>query len=222
MATSSTDNSVGPRLRVETPERIGPAVVRELVGLLANPRPIRSPVPVLWREVVAVSARPGVGGRRNRAPRGVDSEATRELRELLGTPQIYRHKRVRVEVYEHTPHGNGIVAVRMSDKDVQNGETALGQARTILEMCDRKGLRPRRVVVSLNCNSTIEYEDRLDWAMIRHGAEAGWLTWVAYREPDRVSRNELAARTFFRDLKELGISLWLGETGRAVDLDDPS
>jgi hypothetical protein len=196
------------------------AVARELTGLLGWAPIIRPSVRVEAQDVVVVTARPGTGGRRRRAPRGVDSEATRELRTLLGQPTVLRHAGTTVEVYEIDAEGTGLVGVRLSSQDVQHGETALGQAKGILDMCDAKGLRPRKLVVSLRCNSTVEYEDRVDWALVREGADGGWLRWVAYREADRVSRNDLAAKMFFRDLRRLKVDLWLAATGRIIDLDN--
>lgn len=223
-STESDQRSVsgGDRLSVDVRRRVGPDVARTLASILADPPPIRVPVTVDWEQVVPMTARPGVGGRRVRPPRGVDSEATREVRELLGEPQIQRHRRSRVELYTYDTTGTGVVAVRLSSMDVQNGETALGQARSIIQMCERNELRPRYVVVALNSNSTLEYEDRTDWAVIRQGAAEGWLRWVGYREPERVSRNALAARLFFRDLRGYDIQLWMADSGGLVDFDDPT
>jgi hypothetical protein len=57
------------RLSVGVRRRVGPETARTLASILADPPPIRVPVAVDWEQVVPMTARPGVGGRRARPPR---------------------------------------------------------------------------------------------------------------------------------------------------------
>jgi len=129
---------------------------------------------------------------------------------------------MRLEVYDYEADGDGVVLVRLSSQDIQNGETALGQARGVFEFCRRLDLTPRHVLVMLNCGSKVAYEQRVDWQLLRDGARLGWLRWVAVREADRVSRNEVAAALFYRDIKAYDLRLYMSDLGRQVNLDDPA
>ena len=209
-------------VRVDVTTRSDAETVRRLVGILrAKPR-LRIEMPASVPEADPVSAVAGRGGRRRSVPRGVDREATRALRETLGEPTVYRRFGMRLEVFEVEPDGDGAILVRLSSRDVQKGETALGQVTEVFDMCRRQELRPRKVLVMLRCEASATYEKRFDWAMVRDDADSGWLRWVALREADRISRNRESAPRLHRDLELRDIGLYLAVQGRAIDLGDPN
>ena len=78
---------------------------------------------------------------------------------------------MRLEVFEAEPDGDGAILVRLSSRDVQKGETALGQVTEVFDMCRRQELRPRKVLVMLRCEASATYEKRFDWAMVRDDAD---------------------------------------------------
>jgi hypothetical protein len=118
--------------------------------------------------------------------------------------------------------GDGIVSSRLSSADVAKGETALGQVRTILDFCERQGLRPRWVTVSIRTTGSLDYEDRADIAFTRACIYQGTIRWAAWRDVDRLSRQTLSAQQYYRLLQDHGIDLYFVTHGGKVNWTDPS
>lgn len=130
---------------------------------------------------------------------------------------------MRLERYVMHADGDGVVFVRLSSRDIQEGETAFGQVRTVLEMCDRNRLRPRWILASnaeLHVEGALRESDPLGLGLWRD-ADEGWLSGVAARGDDRISRNPSASPLFPDELQRRKIGFWLDNLGGYANLEGP-
>lgn len=161
--------------------------------------------------------RPNGGGRTPSALPFTGTSATEELIRELGQPQIEVDRRVQLLIWEDDPAGDGIVDARLSGRELQGGETAMGQVHPQREMAGRLGLRPRLIVVSINNSGQRRYENRPDFRIIEEAIELGWCRWVAWRDPDRIARDVLPAETFYDLLRCRNVTLHLSDRGGPID-----
>jgi hypothetical protein len=161
--------------------------------------------------------RPGTGGRMPRQSAYAQTEATAELYEELGPPRVSVVSGTTLMVWDVSEDGDGLIAARLSSRDLQGGETAMGQVHGGRELAKRFDLKPRRIVVTINNSGAKDYEDRPDFELIEQDILSGGVRWVAWRDPDRIAREEHAFFTFLRLMKRSGSTLYLANLGRAVD-----
>jgi DNA invertase Pin-like site-specific DNA recombinase len=185
--------------------------------LLAASPPGVLRAPPRWADIMSGAARPGTGGRRKRVDFGFEIEATRELRERYGQPDEHSSGRTLLLVWSMDPDGEGIVAARLSSTDVQKGETALGQIHNGLALAAGHALKPAIAVVALRTSGGLAYDQRPDLDFIRDSVATRGLSWICYREPDRVARDQHAAYSFYKFLEDTGTDLYLCSLGRRVD-----
>jgi len=195
------------------------SLVETLVGK-ATPRLVR-PLP-RWEDIVSAVARPGTGGRRKRVDVGFEIEATRELRERYGAPQELPYRGSLLLIWEMDDDGDGIIAARLSSQDVQKGETAMGQIHNGIALAATHRLKPACAVVAMRTSGGADYDDRLDFTFIRDRIATQSLSWVAYREPDRIARELHSAHSFYKFLRDTRTDLYLCSLGRKVDWNSQS
>jgi DNA invertase Pin-like site-specific DNA recombinase len=207
------------------PERQLAAVnlVEVLRGLGDRPMGRRikpGPGTIDWSALVSRAARPGTGGRHRRVHRTFQLEATRELREELGEPEVARVKAARFEVWQLDATGDGMIVGRLSGADLQQGETAFGQVHACRELCRRLDLRPKYLAVGTLVDVTISYEERPDFRFIRDRVASEGIGWVMYREIERVGRETGLLHRFFTYVRDAGVRLYTTDLGRAVNWDN--
>jgi DNA invertase Pin-like site-specific DNA recombinase len=121
-------------------------------------------------------------------------------------------------VFMVDPDGDGVIAARLSNRDIQNGETALGQVHPALDAAKQLGLRPRLIVVSTGLSGGNRLSDRPDLELLEEEILGGRCRWVWFRGVDRISRRPQVFYTFVDLLETAGVALYLTEIpGRAVD-----
>jgi hypothetical protein len=190
----------------------------EFVDILTSrPGPHGPAFEVRWELDVTSLARPGTGGRQPSTTRSFEIEATRAVRDWLGEPTDHTFRGALLHVWEIPDGDDGIIAARLSGQDVQNHETVFGQVHGLLEICERRALKPRYLIASMRNSGMLDYERRLDFAFIRERVLAGDCSWVAYFKADRIARQILSANLFYRFLQDTGTGLFLEEIGREVD-----
>jgi len=113
--------------------------------------------------------------------------------------------------------GTGIVLARLSSRDIQHGETAMGQIHPARELCSDLGLVPRLLIVTTNNGGGRDYEERPDFDLVGRSLAAGWCEWVMWRDTGRIAREPLPAELFYRRLRDGGADLYLTRLGRRVD-----
>lgn len=161
--------------------------------------------------------RPGVGGRRPRVSAGFQSQATMQLREDLGEPELHSAGGAQLLVWLVDEQGDGMICARLSAQDIQKGETAMGQVHVTRELADRLELRPKYILVGMNMSGKQAFDRRLDFAFIQDKIASEGLSWVAFRHPDRIARHQLPAELFYNYLESTGTELYLCAFGRRVD-----
>jgi len=174
----------------------------------------------------AARARPGRGGRQPRLKASAETEATGELRELLGEPDSYANAGTRVQRYlvERArpdsgilhPDGDGMFIGRLSAYDIQKGETIMGQVHGQRQMGEQQRLRPREILITTNNSGFNAYKDRADFNIVRDEIAAGRVKWVAWRAPERIGRALLPTLQFYDLLEKTGTDLYLTSLGRKV------
>jgi DNA invertase Pin-like site-specific DNA recombinase len=147
------------------------------------------------------------------------TSATAELIEEFGMPRFVASAGVQLRIWEIDPRGDGLIVARLSGKDVQGGETAMGQVHALRALAHTCEIAPRAIVVGCNNPGPSRYELRPDFAYVEHAIEAGWCRWVAWRDADRIGRSELSLALFYDLLRRTRTALYLTELGRAVDWD---
>jgi hypothetical protein len=152
-----------------------------------------------------------------RATTMTQTAATADLYAELGHPHTTSHHGTTMMVFEVDPRGDGIIAARLSKSDLQGGETAMGQVHGLRDLARRLELTPRKIVVTVNNGGAKDYEDRPDFALIEQEILGGKVRWVGWRDPDRISRDELSFFMFLKLLKRSESTLYLSSIGRAVD-----
>lgn len=138
------------------------------------------------------------------------------------TPSLSRPSTRLFMRWELDAGGDGIVSSRLSSADVAKGETALGQLQAILDFCDRKGLRPRWVTVSIpHARQPRPRGSR------RHRVRSG----VHPSQDHRVGRVARCRSTltpdaeraqYYRLLQDHGLALYFVTHGRKVNWTDPA
>lgn len=161
--------------------------------------------------------RPGAGGRLPRSSPFTGTSATADLIRELGQPQIEVHGSTQLLLWPVDPTGDGIILGRLSGREVEGGETAMGQVHPLRALADRLELRPRLIVMGIQNSGMRPYADRPDFALIEEAIAHGWCRWVAWRGPDRIARDVLPAETFYDVLRRHDVALYLQALGRAVD-----
>jgi hypothetical protein len=131
---------------------------------------------------VSSLARPGTGGRQPSIARGFEIEATREVRDRLGEPTDHTFRGALLHVWEIPGGEDGIIAARLSGQDVTKHETVFGQIHGLLDICERRALKPRFLIASMRNSGHRTYATRLDFSFIRDRVHAGQCSWVAYLE----------------------------------------
>jgi hypothetical protein len=145
------------------------------------------------------------------------STATAELYREFGPPHETVVNGTRMLVWLVDADGDGILAARLSTRDVQQGETAMSQVHEEREVMKRTDRRARLIVVTTENDSASSFDDRPDFRLIRDEIYAGRCRWVCFRDVDRVARKPLPRYSFFELLSETQTDLYLSELGRAVD-----
>ena len=161
--------------------------------------------------------RPGAGGRLPRSSPFTGTSATADLIRELGQPQLEVHGSTQLLLWPVDPTGDGIILGRLSGREVEGGETAMGQIHPLRAMSERLELRPRLIVMSVHNSGMRPYADRPDFALVEQAISLGWCRWVAWRGPDRIARDVLPAETFYDRLRRDGVGLYLHGLGRLVD-----
>ena len=105
--------------------------------------------------------------------------------------------------------GDGIIDARLSGRDIQNGETAMGQVHPALEGAHARGLVPRMIIVTNDNSGGLAYEDRCDFELIEQEIYAGRCRWVWFRDVKRLIRNVTPFYRFRDLLISTGTDLWL-------------
>jgi hypothetical protein len=172
-----------------------------------------------WRDPLTRVGRPSGGGRTPPALPFTSTSATEELIRELGQPHIEVDSPVQLLIWEDNPDGDGVLAARLSGRELQGGETAMGQVHPQREMARRLGVRPRLIIVSINNSGQRRYENRPDFRIIEEAIGLGWCRWVAWRNPDRIAREVLPAELFYDLLRRQDVGLLLSERGGEVDWD---
>ena len=192
----------------------------------SSERPVKKPVRALPSRAMSTPAQQGVPagrvgtGGRNRTPQlHTQTAATAELMELLPSPpEVRRLGPARMLVFMVDPEGDGVIVARLSNRDIQNGETALGQVHAALDAAKQLGLRPRLIVVSTGLSGGNRLSDRPDLELLEEEILGGRCRWVWFRGVDRISRRPQVFYTFVDLLETAGVALYLTEIpGRAVD-----
>lgn len=161
--------------------------------------------------------RPGTGGQMPLAVPFTQASATEELVRELGPPRLLGQLRV----WSVNPKGDGILFARLSGRDVKGGETAMGQVAPLRELAASLGLVPRLITVSCSNSGARRYEQRPDFRLAEQAIlEERWCRWVAWRNADRIARDDLPLALFYDLLKQTGTGLYLADLGRAIDWED--
>jgi DNA invertase Pin-like site-specific DNA recombinase len=163
-----------------------------------------------------VNARAGLGGRQPLTSPHTFTSATTGLIEELGQPRHLSAGGSHLLVWTDQPDGDGIVFARLSGREVQHGETAMGQIHPARELCDRLGLAARLLVVSVNNTGARDFEERPDFGIATEAIEVGWCRWTMWRDIARLAREPLPQELYLRRMRETGTELYLTRLGRAV------
>lgn len=116
------------------------------------------------------------------------ADATRELYDRLGTCER-RVVKGSVILRWDLGEGDGIAVARKSTDETQGGETIGAQLDSVLRYCDAAQLKPRIVVAVLNLSGQAHFNDRHDFAEVFEAFSRGEITWVVYKDVDRIARS---------------------------------
>jgi hypothetical protein len=166
--------------------------------------------------------RPGSGGRQAPLRAYTLTTATAQLYEQFGEPVVSRHGDALMQIWVINPEGDGMIGARLSSRDVQNGETAMGQVHPAMAMARERGLEPRLVVVTTENSGGLAYDQRCDFELIEREIFAGRCRWVWYRDVKRLIRNVSPFYRFRDLLLETDTHLWLTDyaaRGKPIDWD---
>lgn len=168
------------------------------------------------------SHRPGTGGRQKPLRAYSETTATAELYEKYGEPFISKHGDATMMVWLVDAEGDGIIGARLSTRDVQKGETALGQVHPALEASQNRKLKPKWIVVTTENSGGLPYDERCDFELIEREIYAGRCRWVWFRDVRRLIRNVSPFYRFRDTLLETNTDLWLTDyahRGGPIDWD---
>jgi len=186
------------------------ACAAHLVALLGGHASSPPPTvvhPVLEAAPVTVG-RPGGGGRKRRTARNTVTGVLNELDARYGPgKELRKHKHI-LRFFEIDPQGNGALMARLSGNDITSGETVAGQLEVQHEMAARHGLRPRWVIVELNADRNVTYEQRMGFALVRDLMAMRGLEWVSWRGIDRIARDQMTNMGFCRWLEKKELRLY--------------
>lgn len=161
--------------------------------------------------------RPGSGGRQKNISAFTPTSATEELYRAHGEPRIEHHSGAVMMTWLVDESGDGLIQARLSSRDLQGGETAMGQVHPLVSLVEQLGRKPRMIVVTVNNTGARHFEDRPDFQLAKQEIAAGNVRWVAWREPDRIAREETPFFVYRDLLRDTGTELILGNLGRVVD-----
>jgi DNA invertase Pin-like site-specific DNA recombinase len=123
---------------------------------------------------------------------------------------------------EPAARGAGIIVGRLSSREMQNGETVLGQILDCWQMAKQHHLPVSEIIVCTNYKSELGYSERPDFQRILDKIAIGECHWVGFREPDRVARKIVVSFSLYEELQQQGVELWLPQLGRPVDWENDS
>jgi DNA invertase Pin-like site-specific DNA recombinase len=160
----------------------------------------------------------GAGGRQSKSTPYSQTSATADLIALLGLPEERSYGACKMLVWVNDPAGDGIIVARLSDRDIQSGETAMSQVHGAFENAKRLGLTPRLIIVCTNLSGANMFRDRPDLQLITEEIDRRRCRWVHFRGVDRIARRAYVFYQFIEMLMGAGTKLYLNEiSGRAVD-----
>jgi DNA invertase Pin-like site-specific DNA recombinase len=162
-------------------------------------------------------SRPGTGGRIPRALPFTGTTATAELIERLGLPVDEPAQGCQMLRFDSDPDGDGLILARLSGRELQGGETAMGQVHACLELAKKEGLRPRAIIVTIRNSGARSFDDRPDMQLVRRAIDEGWCQWVAWRDPIRLARELMPAEQFYELLRKTETRLYFASFGRETN-----
>ncbi len=173
--------------------------------------------PVLEAAPVTVG-RPGQGGRRRATPLNTLAGVLNELDARYGAGKEMREHGHILRFFEIDSDGDGALMARLSGNDINKGETIAAQLDVQHEMTRSLGLRPRWVIVELNADRNVAYEQRMGFALVRDLVLLHGLDWVSWREIGRIARDQMTNMQFCRWLQEHALRLYFArDTPPLVD-----
>jgi hypothetical protein len=174
------------------------------------------------RTTVNEPLRPGRGGRIRRVGPRDAWTATQELRDDIGPPVINdRRQGVGIQVWDQGPHLQGAFLTRLSGRDIQNGDTIMGQVTVLRYLLSPLGMQPRYIVLTTDNSGGRRYENRPDFLFIEDAIRNGELAWVAARDTGRVVRLDSARARLYEMLRDTGTAYYLAELSGIVDWANP-
>jgi len=156
--------------------------------------------PVLEAAPVTVG-RPGKGGRQRREVLNTVEGVLNELDVRYGPGKELRKHGHILRYFDIDDGGDGALMARLSGHDISCGETVAVQLDVQHDMAKRLGLRPRWVIVELQADRNVTYEQRMGFALVRDLRALSGLEWVAWREIDRIARDQMTNMTFCKWLR---------------------
>lgn len=136
---------------------------------------------------------------------------------------VYAEGRPAVAVIELASGGleaDGVLHVRTCAVGPAGEVHACSQLDVLLGMCSRYGLKPRTLILAAGVSGTMPFEDRPDFAALFEAVDEG-CTWMAISSADRLARCEEGGRMMLEASHGCGLKVYVGETGRLLDLADP-
>jgi DNA invertase Pin-like site-specific DNA recombinase len=164
--------------------------------------------PILEAAPVTVG-RPGDGGRRRPIVRNTVEGVLNELDGRYGAGKELRKYNHILRYFEIDPEGDGALMARLSGNDISAGETVAVQLDIQHEMAERLGLRPRWVIVELQADRNVSYEQRMGFSLVRDLVAMHDLRWVSWREIDRIARDQMTSMAFCNWLRDQDLRLYL-------------
>lgn len=196
-----------------------PIPAEDAVGGQISAEQASEPLGPTRRARMARNVRPGRGGRRLSGASFSPSQVIQEVVDELGVEPIWRQARDggRIAEFLLDPNGDTLGAARLSGRDVQGGETAMGQVGPIIELASRAKLKLRGIIISLNLTgTTLDVADRDDLVLHEAAFKSG-CNHVIWRDGDRVAREVVPAEVYYHRLREQRVELWFCCWGRAVN-----
>ncbi len=182
-----------------------------LVALLGRQESAPPPAvlhPLLEAAPVTVG-RPGKGGRRRRIALNTVEGVLNELEERYGEGKELRKHGHILRYFEIDCGGDGTLMARLSGNDINRGETISSQLDPQHAVADELGLRARWVIVELNADRNVAYEQRMGLALVRDLFVLHGLEWVSWRGIDRIGRDQMTNIQFCRWLQKNRLRLYL-------------
>jgi len=200
------------------------AFATHLVSLLRGssstpPAPVVHP---LLEAAPVIVGRPGGGGRKRRRVRNTVEGVLNELDARYGAGKELRKDHHILRYFEIDSEGDGALMARLSGNDISGGETVAVQLDVQHEMAERLGLHPRWIIVELNADRNVAYEQRMGFALVRDLVAMHGLQWVSWREIDRIARDQMTNMAFCKWLRQHDQRLYFAtEHSPLVDWNSP-